>query len=89
MIPWAVVEDRGGWALCGVFFLLVFFGLLVPRRTLHDRDAALAKERERNDNLSEGLKALLVYAVAADRILQALSQRIDGSSDDAPKRGPR
>lgn len=71
MIPWQVLADRGGWALSGVFFLLVFFGLLVPRRTIRDRDEALAKERQRNDNLAEGLKALLTYAEAADRILQA------------------
>ncbi len=72
LIPWQVVFDRGGWAIVGVVALMVFFGLLVPRGTLRDRDEALAKERARNDKLAEGLTSLLSYAEAADRILQAI-----------------
>jgi len=86
VILWQTVIDKGPVALNGIFLLLVFVGLLVPRRTVRDRDVALAKERERNDNLTESLKSLLVYAEAADKILQELSRRIDGH-DDRTKRG--
>jgi hypothetical protein len=91
LIPWQVVEDRGGWALCAVFMLLVFFGLLVPRRTMRDRDEALAKERQRNDNLAESLKSLLTYAEAADKILRALYtryQRNEERDEDSLTGGP-
>lgn len=85
IIPWSVVFDRGGWALAGVAFLLVFFGLLVPRRVIRDRDSALAKERERNDNLADSIKSLLAYAETADKVLQALSQRVRASDHDDGK----
>lgn len=75
MIPWSVVFDRGGWALAGVAFMLVFFGLLVPRSTVKERDEALAKERQRNDNLAESVKNLLTYAEATNRILDELNRR--------------
>lgn len=91
MIPWSAVFDRGGWALAGVAFMLVFFGLLVPRRTVKERDEALAKERQRNDNLAESIKSLLTYAEAANHILEELHtrrlRRRDESSDDDLKTG--
>jgi hypothetical protein len=75
VIPWSAVFDRGGWALAGVAFMLVFFGLLVPRSMIRDRDEALAKERQRNDNLADSIKILLTYAETADKILSALNHR--------------
>jgi hypothetical protein len=85
MIPWSAIFDRGGWALAGVAFMLVFFGLLVPRRVLKERDDALAKERQRSDNLAESIKSLLAYAEAADKILSELNRRAQrrrGRDDD-------
>lgn len=88
MIPWQVVFDRGGWALAGVGFLMVFFGLLVPRRTVKDRDEALATERARNDNLAEGLKSLLTYAETSDRILRAWYGTYQARDSEDAKKGP-
>lgn len=82
MIPWSAIFDRGGWALAGVAFMLVFFGLLVPRSIVKERDAALAKERQRNDNLADAIKNLLTYAEAANRILEALNRRRTDRRDD-------
>jgi hypothetical protein len=84
VIPWSAVFDRGGWALAGVAFMLVFFGLLVPRSLVRDRDDALSKERARNDNLADSIKSLLAYAEIADKRLQTLNQRWmkDGNDDD-------
>jgi hypothetical protein len=88
VIPWQTFVDKGPAGLIVVFFLLVFFGLLVPRRTLRDRDDALARERARADNLAEGLKSLLVYAETADRLLQELHRRLVTHEDDAKRGGP-
>lgn len=79
---WQVIADRGGWALAGLSFLLVFFGLLVPRRTMRDRDAALAHERSRNDNLVETIRSLLAYAKSADEVLQVLRRRAERDEEE-------
>ncbi len=55
--------------------MLVFFGLLVPRSIVKERDEALAKERQRNDNLVDSIKSLLAYAEATNKILEQLNRR--------------
>lgn len=61
-IPWpSIAADTGGWALVGVFVLLVFTGRLVPRRTVNDiiadrddwRDASRAKDAEKAEQTKQ------------------------------------
>lgn len=75
MIPWSALTDRGGWALVGVFVLCVFFGLLVPRRTIKDYERALERERARNDLVADTVAKLLIYAETSDKILRAWYRR--------------
>jgi len=75
VIPWSVLADNSGWALVGVFVLCVFFGLLVPRRTIKDYERALERERARNDLVADTVSKLLVYAETSDRILRAWYRR--------------
>lgn len=57
-LPWADLATIGPWGVVTLFFLLVFFGILVPgRREKEWKDLYLAERASRED--MQGLMGLL------------------------------
>lgn len=86
-MPWNSIIDHGPTGLLALCVVLILIGWLLPRtwvrERLRDKDRELERERERNDLLTSGLRDLLTYAEAADRILQAWYRRYEVRESDS------
>lgn len=84
-VPADVLADRSGWAIAGVFVLLMAFGRLIPRSTHEDRvrdkdtqiadqKATIAVKDEQIRVRDEQLSKLLPNSDLTVRILQGIAR---------------
>lgn len=78
-IPWDHIGVGSGWALVALFVVLVYRGILIPRRTyedvMHDRDEWRAAHRISETARQVGqdqVAELLEHARTTDAFIRAL-----------------
>lgn len=52
-IPWAELESVGPWGLVTMFVILVFFGFLVPGKTVREWKDLYFRERQSREDFQD------------------------------------